>query len=833
MEERGNIYIFVFLSIVLVATGIRVYYSLTTPLLETDGSIALLNARVLDEKGIISSEGPSASILNAFLLKIFGESILVGKLGNTAASIGVIFLIWFFCIRAYNVRTALFATFFLAFSPLNILFSIMAKPYMMLSFLIILSAYLYYLGAKKNSIVLIVCASLCIPVAFGFRTFSIFSFLAAGIVFALSVAAKVWEKGNREISLRYPLIYIFSGLIFFTPLLYWRIRKLGLYFFRDFGMPDWLRSQDYAYLERWENVEHHFLDSAFIFLPVFLMFIYFIFVNREKISANIIVFSFPASFIFLLIINPGHHFPRILVPAIPFLCIMSAVFLDYLLSGQNKPLNKSLLLTFPLSMWIYMAINLAGPFRTEVSTSSGVMRMTVNIAMTFTFFYLVSFVLSRGFNFGGKTASLLVILILSGFAVDGIKRVDSRVNILSSAIMPYISAIEKMPLSGEARGILYENNPFGMLEGRDTKDLRNLALSDGIKLLSGDISAVSEKNNLSYFIIPGFKYADGIYYTYNDMSLRHNGFAPRMHEEMLSSSYLDRIYDNSKVIALFYPFSNPPHTPSLFTGRKIDVSAVFGKRGNDFTEVFFESEKPGEIPDEVVISNRSLRDDNLMCAFYDADTVIEAESFYKKRGEYDNPWFYVYTHWDLGEDYFKTFFYGNTAMVYPLSQGGKGGVLERDIPLSSGCYDIFAKISYKGDNYSGEVAEFFIDGNLLRKLSGIDLADLENYHFLGKTNIHEDKIVNMQLVIKENPSFKKSYLIFDRLVFQKSICFGDKDDNQMPSLLPLYEEKIKIHSGERKSIIIPEEFKSRQHIEFIAYNPDNLASYLLRYKIPE
>lgn len=834
MEGREKYYKTVFLLILLAAFSIRVYYSLTTPLLETDGSIALLNARVFDEKGIIPPEGPSASILNAFLFRIFGETILVGKLGDTAASLAILIIAYFFSLKAYNERTALFAAFFITFSPLNILFSIMAKPYMMLSFFIMLSAFLLFLGSQKNRYFYIVFGALCIPVAFGFRTFSIFSFLAAGLILLAGFLYKFCEYDRKEMSPVYPAVYIFFGLIFFSPILFWRIKRLGFYFFRDFGMPDWLKSQDFAYIQKWENVEHHFMDSAFLFLPVFLIFIYCLFKNREKILPNIIIFCFPVSFVILLLINSGHHFPRILVPAIPFFCIMSAVLIDSVLSSLSSPLNKALLAALPISMWIYMAGNLSGPFRTEVSTTSGVMRMVVHIALSFTVSYIIAFVVCRDSKFHKNTVSILVFFLLSGFAVDGLKRSNSRINVLSSSIMPYISAIEKAPSSGEARGILYENNPFGMLSGKDSKDLRNLALSDGIRFLSGDFIPVAQKNSLSYFIIPGFKYADGIFYTYRDMSIRHGGTEPKMHEEMYASSELDRVYDNSIIINLFYPLSMRPESPSPYTDRSIKVGSFFGRRGDSFVEAYFSPRNSVGKPEKVILKNISADEAELIYRIDTADSVIEAESFYEKGDKEINPWFPAYSHWSVGKKYLNDYFYGNSAMVFPFSEKIGEWALGRKLHYSAGCYRIFAKISYRGEKYSRLNAELLFDGKVLNKFSADELADSNDLLYAGSVNIQNDSDINIVLKVDVDSYVNESFLVFDRLVFYRSDCNeDDTSDNDFSdtSPKPLAEGRITIKPGDAKPIEIPEVAESGKHIEFTAYNPENMLSYLLYYKV--
>ena len=823
----------IFSIILASAILIRIYYSLTTPIFEADGAIALLTGRVFDKSGIISIEGPFASVLNGSLYKIFGESILIAKLVDTVASIGIILLCYFFALKAYNKRTALLTAFFIAFSPLNILFSIMAKPYMVLSFLITLSACLFFIGVRTGKYYPVVLGGLCVPLAFGFRTFSIFSLLGMLVMSAILFLRMRNKKEKDTASFWYPLIFIASAIVFLSPILIWRISKLGIYFFRDFGMPEWLKSQDFAYIQKWQNVEHHYLDSPYLFFPAFLLFASVMFRKREKITANLISFCYAFSFIFLLIINPGHHFPRILVPAIPFLSIMSAYLIDYFLNNPGKVSSFSLLTTLTFSPWLYILIKFAGPFGTEVSSTKGVIKMITFISVSFSITLLLSYITALNIDLKRTRSGLIfIVMIVTIFAADGLRQSDKQINILSKSIMPYTAAIEFAPPSGTAKGILYENNPSGMLEGKDSLDLRDLPLKEGLELISGNYEPVSKKHGLSYFIMPMYRYADGIYFTYRDMNIRFLKKEPKMHEELLASDHLDRIYDNASIIILQNPAIRLTEKPGQYSDRAIPVKAFAGNRGDDFLEACFRNQGR-EMEYNYVLADIRNRTQNRMELKYTVSLmngVIEAESFYST-GKNNNPWVSAYSHWSEGTPYMRDYFSNNTAMIFPISNKSGEGTLYRKLQLDEACYSVYARISLPKID-KGEIhLNFSFDGKPLCSFdSGFREPEFK-YCFLGEINLTKGKENMFDIKASGKTDGKEAYIIFDRLVFIRK-GYSEIRPEKITSIadsLPWEFSRgtIILSSGETKTIKIPKNYSLTGRLEFLAYSPSSNISYLL------
>ena len=823
----------IFLIILASAIFIRIYYSFTTPIFEADGAIALLTCRVFDMSGIISVEGPFASVLNGFLYKIFGESILIAKLGDTFAAIGILILCYFLALKAYNERTALLTIFFIAFSPLNILFSIMAKPYMVLSFFIMLSAYLFFIGVRAGKHYPVVLGGLCVPLAFGFRTFSIFSLLGMMIMSALLFFRNRSERKADATSFWYPLIFIASALVFLSPILAWRISKLGIYFFRDFGMPEWLKSQDFAYIQKWENVEHHYLDSPFLFFPAFLLFAALMFREREKITANLINFCYAFSFIFLLIINPGHHFPRILVPAIPFLAIMSAYLIDYFLHNLGKINNFSILTALTFSPWLYLLLRFTGPFRTEIFSTTGVIKMITFISVSFAITFLLAYITALKIDLKRSRSGLIfIVMIVSVFAADGLRQAGQQINFLSNSIMPYTAAIEFASPSGKAKGIIYENNPSGILEGKDSLDLRDLHLKDGLELIAGNYEPVLKKYGLSYFIMPMYRYADGIYFTYRDMSIRFLKEEPKMHEELLASGHLNRTYDNATIILLENPEIKLTAGPGQYSDRAIPVRAFTGNRGDDLIEVFFRNQDPEKGCNYALvdIKNRTQTSKELQYTVSLMDGVIEAESFYGKEKN-NSPWFSAYSHWSEGTPYMRDYFSNNTAMVFPLSDKSNEGTLYRKLQIDEACYRVYVRMSLPKMDKGEMHLNFSFNGKSLcsfdRRLRG---SEFKNY-FLGEVNILKGKGNLFELNASGKTDGIETYIAFDRLVFIRKGCSKIKPEKIISiEETPPWEISrgiITLSPGEIKTIKIPKIYPLTGRLEFLAYSPSSNISYLL------
>jgi len=843
-NHTGKLYFF---AILTIAIAIRIYYALTTPLLETDGAIALLNGRVFDERGIIPFEGPFAAILNGSLYKIFGESILIGKLGDTFAGIGILILVYLFTNRAYGERAAILASFFVAFSPLNILFSIMAKPYMILSFFITLSAYLFFIGAGSGRNYLIVLAGACIPIAFGFRTFSIFTILGMMLLSVLLLILKGDDGREGKIKFYHPLIFIVSAFLFLLPIIFWRTGSLGLYFFRDFGMPQWLKSQDFVYMEKWENVENHLLDSPYLFFPVFILFPFIMMKDRSKRSASLLSFCYAFSFMFLLLINPGHHFPRILVPAIPFFCIMSASMIDHLMNNLKRGESYLLLSALVFSPVIYILGRMTGYLDTEVQSSAGVLKMLCFISISFVIVFIFSFVISNESK--GKMlipVSVLVPLILIVFSAEGIRQVDRRINLLSAGIMPYIGAIEHLPASSFAKGIIYENNPFGMLEGKDSKDLRDLPLKDSLSLLSGDYKPVFLRNDISYIVMPMYKYADGIFFTYRDMSIRGNEEEPKMHEELLSSKNLNRIYDNSSIICLYDPSIKRAGKPADFTGRAFPVRPYMGNRGGEFIETFFNGSFPKAGLDFSSVTLKNLRKspEKLTYTVNFIDDAVEGESFYESDEEH-NPWFSVYSHWSQGMPYMSSeidYFSNNAAMVFPLYDSYSEGKLVRKLALDEGSYKVYARLSLSGVGTGKARMDFLFNGSTLSSfdLSSPSLSSgrMTNY-CIGKINVQNIDESSLEVKASGSSDGAGSYILFDRLFFIREDSVSEsvnhqEQNNTLSSLMnepwQIVKNEINIPPLAEKTITLPKyEEHAPSRVEILVYSSTSKLSSLLYY----
>src|SRR3990172_180528 len=134
----------------LLGGAVRIFYALTTTLIETDGAVILLNARQFAYTGKISLDSSLAGIILGFLYRITGEQLAVGKILESFIALLTIIITYIFCAKTYNLRVAFISSTILAIFPLHVIFSYLCKGYTYTSLLIISSALLLLISIEKE-----------------------------------------------------------------------------------------------------------------------------------------------------------------------------------------------------------------------------------------------------------------------------------------------------------------------------------------------------------------------------------------------------------------------------------------------------------------------------------------------------------------------------------------------------------------------------------------------------------------------------------------------------------------------------------------------------------
>ena len=575
----------------LLGGAVRIFYALTTPLIETDGAVILLNARQFAYTGKISLDSTLAGIVLGFLYRITGEYLIVGKILELSVALLTIAITYIFCIRAYNLRTAFLSSLFLAFFPLHVIFSYLCKGYTFTSLLTISSALLLFLSIEKKKYSLAVFAGIASSLTFFFRTFSIICILGilcwllADSVFKLKRKERIDSYGKSL------LAFLISSAIFLAPFFAFRIKRLGIFFFRDFGMPAWLQSMEFFYRDLWSNICDYYSVIFFIFLPAFIFFIYLSIKDEKNKIPNKLILAFTLSYIALVIINPGHHFPRILVPAIPFICIIIAAAIDSVSDNTSSFYSPLLILTSLLGSIFYLYFKFKGPFNTPIENLNGILKMIFFVVLSFILMGLVSLfiikILKPDSLFKSNLFPTISITILTLIIIFYSSRYTYlKTKDLCSWINGYIQAIKFIPENTADTLLVYENAPFANLMGHEAYNFRDLELSDGISMIRGNVEEIAKKYFIRFFIVPSNETDDRIYYTYREISRRFTGKDPEFHSMLETSESINRIYDNGSIAVFYYPYNET--SPSPLRLKKISLDSLTGKSfAFDKTEVYF------------------------------------------------------------------------------------------------------------------------------------------------------------------------------------------------------------------------------------------------------
>ena len=584
-------YIYFPLVIPLLLGGIiRFFYSLSTPLIETDGAVILLNARQFAYTGKISIDSSLAGIILGFIYRFTGEHLVVGKILESLVALITIIITYIFCVKAYNPRVAFLSSTFLAIFPLHVIFSYLCKGYTYTSLLIISSALLLLISIEKEKFSFAVLAGITASLAFFFRTFSMAIVIGIFVWLLIDLIIKLKKKEKTDFLSKNLSVFLISSVLFLLPFFAYRINKLGIYFFRDFGMPAWLQSMEYFYRGLWSNICDYYSLIYFIFLPSFVFFIYISFSNKKIYIPNLLVLVFSLSYIILAIINPGHHFPRILMPAVPMMCIIMAVAIDSVFNSSSQHHSPFLILTLVLGSIFYLFLKFTGPFNTPLENLDGILKMTFYVSISYLLMALPSLLITKALNskslfqsnlFSYTGTSILILMII----FYSIRYTYWRTKDLTGWINSYIQAIKFIPESPDSL-LVYENAPFANLMGFEAYNFRDLELSDGIRMIRGDVEETARKYFIRFFVVPSHETDDRIYYTYREMSRRFTGKDPEFHSRLESSESISRIYDNGNIVIFFYPYEESSPFPLRL--KQISLDSLTGKSfAFNKTEVYF------------------------------------------------------------------------------------------------------------------------------------------------------------------------------------------------------------------------------------------------------
>jgi len=304
--------------------------------------------------------------VTALFVKVLGNHVNVVRLPNFMGSIAGIFLIYLICIKLFNRKTALWASFLLAVSPYNIVFGPTAFIDVLMAFFILCSFYLLCidkdflsgivfglaLGTKQPAI-------MAVPV---FICFSILLFWKQCRGWANPTPCKSYLKKYSK--------WIYGCLIILALVFAWsalcqrpRFGMLGKAFSHQSSVFT-LDLENFFERSRqwWQYIKLTFnsipLNILFILSIPLLVYNYIkLFFNIEfkrrfEIIADIILILFVYTHILLFVVFQFKIYDRYLLLISPFMVIVFARILDYIIKStvmRNKFVKTGFILLIILS----------------------------------------------------------------------------------------------------------------------------------------------------------------------------------------------------------------------------------------------------------------------------------------------------------------------------------------------------------------------------------------------------------------------------------------------------------------------------------------------------
>ena len=312
----------------------RFVFAATLPLFENDATIVFQAAReTLAGRGLSMVQTLPALIL-AGLFRISGESLFVSTLPNLAAGTGSIILCYYLGSKYWSKSAGAAAAMLCAATPLALAYSSITKPYALLSFLILLGIWLWFVAANKSgktSILIAAPAGLSFAAAFACHTFAAFAaFPLAGFFIA-----GVFSKKHRKLLVP----SLVAGLSFGATLaavIAWRFPVFGWSIFNDY-VTDWrFEIATMVWSARWEGLTNLFALAPFGIASGLVLFL---FGDKGAKNARPLLVYLAAIIILdalVYLVNPVNHFPRVLLPSVAPLAILSAIGL---MRKDNKLLS--------------------------------------------------------------------------------------------------------------------------------------------------------------------------------------------------------------------------------------------------------------------------------------------------------------------------------------------------------------------------------------------------------------------------------------------------------------------------------------------------------------
>lgn len=262
------------------------------------------------------------------------EVYLVGRMTTVLFGVGNVFLVYLIGKRMYSEKVGLIAALFLSFSLLHVRYSRVIRPDIPMAFFVTLSFLFTYLIYKRGKTKDYILAAIFI----GFSVATKYTGVILIVTIFLAHLFHNMEKRKRLVKVfldkRLFLVFIFMVLGFFlaTPYGLVQFSKLSrtVLGWSSGGLSTVTASQPGEVSSWLYYITHSLQHSLGYPLAIFslMAIVYGILAHRKK---DILLLSFPLSYYFIMG-SFGRHGDRYILPIVPFLTIIAAMFLVTVIS---------------------------------------------------------------------------------------------------------------------------------------------------------------------------------------------------------------------------------------------------------------------------------------------------------------------------------------------------------------------------------------------------------------------------------------------------------------------------------------------------------------------
>lgn len=302
--------------IAAAAISVRIFFYVYTPLIDNDSIVIFMAARELISNGVVSMVNTLPVLLTGFFYRIFGEHILWARLPQLLGGIGTILLL-IISARKYGAVAGFTAGIIFAFLPIAILYGSIAKSYSLMVFLIFAGALVFDRAVEKQCAACSALSALLFILAFGCYTFAAISIFPITVFFLLSI----FRKKSRSF-LKPSLI---TGAVFAMLLgavIAWRWKVFGWSVLNDY-VTDWRFDLATRIWEaRWVGLTDIWGVGIAFLIPGIIVLIWKSDTLRKQDPLIAYALIFIPVNVILWLVNPVNHFPRVLLPALPFLSLL-------------------------------------------------------------------------------------------------------------------------------------------------------------------------------------------------------------------------------------------------------------------------------------------------------------------------------------------------------------------------------------------------------------------------------------------------------------------------------------------------------------------------------